>query len=194
MAERVTAPVAVLAYQGTEPLLRALWEKNYSGAFKILSVPDNYNLLHPLAAILADTEINDEFVLVQANLIPLTRMTFATLGIPALYVSVNGVAQYSSRVPVLLSKDKLADALASLSEESDFDAERVIKASTIDTGRPNEVSHNYGNYIIQVLSGNPCRHKVIEGLLRRRFMGTTHVGWTAIEDLLQEFLKSNPHE
>ncbi len=194
MAERVTAPVAVLAYQGTEPLLRALWEKNYSGAFKILSVPDNYNLLHPLAAILADTEINDEFVLVQANLIPLTRMTLETLGIPALYVSVNGVAQYSSRVPVLLSKDKLADALASLSEESDFDAERVIKASTIDTGRPNEVSHNYGNYIIQVLSGNPCRHKVIEGLLRRRFMGTTHVGWTAIEDLLQEFLKSNPHE
>ena len=174
--------------------MRALWEKNYSGAFKILSVPDNYNLLHPLAAILADTEINDEFVLVQANLIPLTRMTLETLGIPALYVSVNGVAQYSSRVPVLLSKDKLADALASLSEESDFDAERVIKASTIDTGRPNEVSHNYGNYIIQVLSGNPCRHKVIEGLLRRRFMGTTHVGWTAIEDLLQEFLKSNPHE
>jgi len=194
MAEKVTVPVAVLAYQGTEPLLRALWEKNYSGAFKILSVPDNYNLLHPLATILADTEIEDEFVLVQANLIPLTRMTLETLGIPALYVSVNGVAQYSSRVPVLLSKDKLADALASLSEESDFDAERVIKASTIDTGRPNEVSHNYGNYIIQVLSGNPCRHKVIEGLLRRRFMGTTHVGWTAIEDLLQEFLKSNPHE
>ncbi|MBQ7422951.1 MAG: hypothetical protein IJV27_12550 [Prevotella sp.] len=194
MAEQTTMPVAVLAYQGTEPLLRAIWEKNYSGTFKILSVPDNYSLLHALADILADTEIADNFVLVQANLIPLTRISPETLRIPAIYVSGNGVPQYSSRVPTCLSKDKLADALAALSKESDFNAEKVIKSATVDAGRPIEVSHNFGNFIIQVFSGNPCRHKVIEGLLRRRFMGTTLIGWKAIEDLLQEFLKSKQHE
>ena len=194
MAEETTVHVVVLSYAGTEPLLRALWEKNFSGAFKIVTVPEKYSLLDVLAGILADPDIAEDFVLAQANVVPLVQMSLETLRIPAVYVSAEGIPQYSSHVPTRLSKERLADALSKLAKESDFNAEKVIKESTIQDVRPIEVSHSFGNYIIRVFSGTPCHHKVIEGLLRRRFIGTTLVGWQAIEGELQSFLKSKTHE
>lgn len=194
MAESAAIPVVVLAYNGTEPLLRALWEKSYSGAFKILSVPDDYSLLDVLGSILADLEIDEEFMLAQANTFPLVKMSLETLKTPAIYVTANGVKQYNSRVPVRLSKDRLATLLSSIEKESDFNAESFMKEAAILPARPMEVSHSFGNYIFQVISGNPCHHRVIEGLLRRIFMGTTLTGWKAIEGELQSFLKSKAHE
>lgn len=194
MPETATIPVVVLAYNGTEPLLRALWEKSYTGAFKIMSVPDNYGLLEVLTSILVDTEVAEEFVLVQANTFPLVKMNFTELSIPAVYVTQNGNEQYNSRVPTLLSKERLAEALSALERESDFNPERTMKACAILPDRPLAVSHTFGNYIFQVITGSPCEHRVIEGLIRRRFMGTTVAGWNAIRRLLIDFLKTKSHE
>lgn len=194
MEDSAMIPVVVLAYNGTEPLMRALWEKSYSGAFKILSVPDNYSLLDVAGSILADTEIDKDFVLVQANTFPIVKIDLETLKTPAVYITANGVKQYNSRVPVRLNKDRLADLLSSLEKESDFKAETFMKEAAILPARPIEVGHSFGNYIFQVTSGNPCHHRVIEGLLQRIFMGTTLTGWRAIEGELNSLLKSKTHE
>ncbi|MBQ3712095.1 MAG: hypothetical protein II891_06840 [Bacteroidales bacterium] len=189
-------PVIVLAYEGTEDLMRALWEKRFSGTVMILSVPEDYSVMEVLLDIVTDAAIGEDFVLVQANTVPLGPTSVETILFPAVYVSAgNGDVKYSSRVPVRLSKERVVEYLSGLKETSDFDTEKCIRDCTVPNGRPLKVSHaSPDGYFFQVLSGSPCRHKVIEALLSRRFLGCSLTGWNAISDLLQDYAKSDRNE
>ena len=181
--------VVVLAYEGTEDRMRALWEKNYTGAFEIRTVEPNYKLLYVLAEILADPTIKEEFILVQANTFPVCSTPEEILRIPVVYINAKQETVYNHRLPMRLNKAKLAELLGEIYEESEFEPERFLKKAVEDNGRPIQVSHHFGNYFLQVVSADPCRHKAIEGFVLRRFIGTTPTGWNGILSVIDEYLK-----
>jgi len=181
--------VVVLAYEGTEDRMRALWEKNYKGTFEIRTVEPGYKLLYILAEILADRSIEDEFILVQANTFPVCSTPEEILRIPVVYINAKQETVYNHRLPMRLNKAKLTELLGEIHEESAFEPERFLKKAVEDNGRPIQVSHHFGNYFLQVVSADPCRHKAIEGFVLRRFIGATPTGWNGILSVIDEYLK-----
>ena len=187
-----TAVVIVLAFEGSEDRMRALWEKNFrsglSSGFKIVSVKPGYSVMDVLAGILADTSIEEEFVLVQANTFPTVPKTVTELSLPFVYVNVRGEQVYDNRLPVALKKKDIADYLERIQDEKDFIPEEFFRAMFQDP-RPLEASHHFGNVMLQVISASPCSHKVIEGLIRKHYICTSPEGWNGIVSIVDEYLK-----
>lgn len=183
--------LVVCAYPGTEDKMRALWERALAKtghAFKVITVqPEASGLNAVLPAILADAEIADIFVCVPANTFPTSDIMVEELRLPVVYISKDGKRVYHHRLPKLFSKDSVADLLAG----PEMDDEALARKCSDLLSRPVEVGHSFGNFVTQVLRGNPCEHEVIKALLPdhgRKYIAVTYQGWQAVEHLVDEFL------
>lgn len=187
--------VVVLAYDGTEELLVALWKKKFSGRFRIVPLEagevTGHSLLAALVEIMADSEVDNDFVLVQPNCFPVAPCDLQKLQIPLVYTTADGKEVYSSRLPARLDKDTLAEMLGDLEKEEDFVAEDLFRKAAEGRGSAIAAGHNFGNIVFQVLSGSPCRNKVVGALLTKHYFATSLTGWNAIRDILQEYLESS---
>ncbi len=183
--------LVVCAYPGTEEKMRALWERALAKtghAFKVVTVqPEASGLNVVLPAILADTEIADVFVCVPANTFPTSDIMVEELRLPVVYVRKDGKRAYHHRLPKLFSKDSVAELLSG----PEMDDEALARKCASLLSRPVEVGHSFGNFVTQVLRGNPCEHEVIKAMLPdhgRKYVAVTYQGWQAVEHLVDEFL------
>ena len=185
-----TFPVVVLAFEGSEDRMKALWEKNFQGVFKTVSVKPGYSILDVLAGILADNTIEKEFVLVQANTFPVTETTIDFLKLPFVYVNARGAHVFDNRLPAVLDKETVAGYLEGVKSEADFSPEDCFKNAMESNGRrPLEASHHFGNVMLQVISASPCRYKVIEGMITKHYICAGPEGWNGIVSIVDEYLK-----
>jgi hypothetical protein len=182
--------VAVLAFAGTEARMKAIWDKNLTGGkAKIIPVEENYSLLDELANIMADNEIADKFVLVQANAFPTGKISLSELSRPLIYRSIEGRDYPSSRLPVKLDKDKLGTLLQSVESASQFDANEFIGEATIGQGFRVAAGHSFGNLIFQVVNPTVCQNKVIEAFIKKRFIAAANpLAWNAISGVIDKYL------
>ena len=185
-----TFPVVVLAFEGSEDRMKALWEKNLQGVFKTVSVKPGYSILDVLAGILADNTIEKEFVLVQANTFPVAETTIDFLKLPFVYVNARGAHVFDNRLPAVLDKEMVAGYLEGVKSEADFIPEDFFKNAMEANGRrPLEASHHFGNVMLQVISASPCRYKVIEGMITKHYICAGPEGWNGIVSIVDEYLK-----
>ena len=126
-----TFPVVVLTFEGSEDRMKALWEKNFQGVFKTVSVKPGYSILDVLAGILADNTIEKEFVLVQANTFPVAETTIDFLKLPFVYVNARGAHVFDNRLPAVLDKEMVAGYLEGVKSEADFIPEDFFKNAMI---------------------------------------------------------------
>lgn len=177
--------VIVLAYPGTEVLVKRMWDKHFHANVDVLTFPENVSLKALLADVIAAPEFENMFVLVPANLVPVTTVTLDSLMVARVDVA-NDKKRYWGRVPVSFTKDSLVDFLPDNEEKDDDDFVReYLEAQGV---RPATVSHSFGNFYTKVLRGNPCENVVIEALIRKRFLYANQAGWSAIIGLLEKTL------
>ena len=175
--------LVVLAYQGTEQLLKEIWKRNCNEPARIIT--DNFeNFIDALGAIVADTAVAEDFVLVQANCIPCAPIRFAELQQAFVLIDSAKREHYLHRLPISFNKAILADCLGEEMDPEGFVRSYVLSNAT----RPVQASLQFGNIVSPVLRGDPCEHLVIEALLRKKFIVTSPDGWTAIAPLLQKTL------
>lgn len=177
--------VIVLAHPGTEMLVKRMWNKHFHANVDVLTFPENVSLKALLADVIAAPEFENMFVLVPANLVPVTTVTLDSLMVARVDVA-NDKKRYWGRVPVSFTKDSLVDFLPDNEEKDDDD---FVREYLVAQGvRPATVSHSFGNFYTKVLRGNPCENVVIEALIRKRFLYANQAGWSAIIGLLEKTL------
>ena len=186
--ERITS-IVVLAHPGSEPLVNADWERFCDWPFVGLTWDGNTSVKQLLEDILAgnlDGDIAQRFVIIPANLIPVSSVRWSELQTP--YVDVDGSKRtFWGRVPVTFDKEILTDFLP---ENDSLPDEEFVKAYVEgNNGRALEVSHGFGNFYTKILRENPCQNVVIEGMLRKRYLFANPAGWSAITGLLKKMLK-----
>jgi hypothetical protein len=177
--------IVVLAHPGSEPLVRDIWE-HFCDAPVVVWTDVFGSVKEVLEAVMADNEIDAEFVLVPANLVPVSKVLPGEFQTPLVDVVNQKKVLHWGRVPVLFSKERLADFLPDNDplEDNEF-VKAYLKANNM---RPLEVAHGFGNYFTKVIRGNPCENVVIEALVRKRFLYVNQAGWPAIEHLLKKLL------
>ena len=80
----------------------------------------------------------------------------------------------------------LAELLPDLSDSIfDEDLVREYQKRTLP-GIPYQVAHDFGNYYTKVLRGNPCRHVVLEGFIRKHFIYASREGWPAVLEVSED--------
>lgn len=185
VAERT---VVVLAFDGTEEQMLKIWERN-CGEKIIVKSFNGQSLKELLEDIIADNEIGNEFVLVPANLIPVTRTSFNLLTIPYADCYAKTIS-FWGRVPVAFSKEDLA---VFLPENDQLSPEEFVRKYIKDARdeRALIVSHEFGNFFTKVLRANPCENVVIEAFITKRFVYANEQGWPAVEAILKKLAKND---
>ena len=161
--------IVVLAHPGSEPLVRDIWE-HFCDTPVVVWTNMFSSLKEALEAAMADNEIDSEFVLVPANLVPVSKVLPGEFQTPLVDVSGQNSTRYWGRVPVLMYKEQLVDFLPDNDslEDNEF-VKAYLKAN-------------------KVIRGNPCENVVIEALVRKRFLYVSQAGWPAIKHLLKKLL------
>lgn len=186
VAQSSAAAVVICAYEGTENLMKRLWDKFHNGGHKLMAVKADASTRDILTECLADEGIADEFVLVPANVVPCTEITDELLKGRFVYVTRGGERQHDSRVPLSVSKSGLVECLAA--EDSLTVTPEVFIKRLNGNRRLNEVSFSFGNFITPVLRANPCENVVIEAFVRKFFVSASPEGFNAIGGLLEQYL------
>lgn len=187
-APKSVLPVIAVAHDGTEELVRHLWEKFLPEGVPV-SVGIEAPLEEMLSYIIASPAVPDEFIFVPANCVPVTPVDPADLSQIKVYVRKDSTRSFDEPLPMLLNKDQLIESLAAepgLAAEGFF--ERYAKTHHAGI-RPMEVSHDFGNFITLVMRSNPCENVVIGGMCQRKFIAASAEGWKAIEHLLNKRLE-----
>ena len=179
--------LVVLAHPGTEGMMRRIWEKFYDLPFRVIPFQEHDSLISVLEDVMAMDDVDRVFAVVPANLVPLAPVRWSDLQLPRVDCLKPDNFLYWGRVPVCFDKEQLVD---NLPECDDLEDESFVRAyvKTFYAGRPEQVSHSFGNYFTKVLRGTPCESIVIEGLMHKRFLYANAIGWTAIADLIQKAL------
>ena len=177
----------ILAYPGTESLMSRVWAKNIDIPFRIIPFEEGDSLISILEAAIAMNDVERVFAVAPANLVPCAPISWDELQLPRVDVLQQDKLLYWGRVPVCFDKELLVD---NLPEEDELDDESFVRAyvKSFYAGRPEQVSHSFGNYIVKVLRGTPCESVVIEGLLHKRYLYANAVGWAAVADLIEKAL------
>lgn len=184
-AEKETSLI-VLAYPGTEQLMKRIWEKHFQGTVNVLSFPEEeVSLKELLEDVMVSPEFGDTVVIVPANLTPVTTVTINDLMVARVDIDKDQ-KRFWGRVPVTFKKGDLVDFLPENEELSED--EFVMKYLKENGVRPIEVAHSFGNFYSKVLRGNPCENSVIEAIVRKRFIYANQAGWNAIAGLLEKTL------
>lgn len=177
----------ILAYPGTESLMSRVWAKNIDIPFRIIPYEEGDSLISILEAVIAMNDVDRVFAVAPANLVPCAPISWDELQLPRVDVLQQDNVLYWGRVPVCFDKELLVD---NLPEKDELDDESFVRAyvKSFYSGRPEQVSHSFGNYIVKVLRGTPCESVVIEGLLHKRYLYANAVGWAAVADLIEKAL------
>ncbi len=186
VAQSSAVAVVICAYEGTEDLMKRLWDRFHKGGHKVIAVKAEASTRDALVECLSDEGIADEFVLLPANVIPCTEIPDELLKGRFVYVTRGGERQHDSRVPLSVSKSGLVECLAA-EDSLTVTPEVFIKRLNGDR-RLNEVSFSFGNFITPVLRGNPCENVVIEAFIRKFFVSASPEGFNAIAGLLEKYL------
>lgn len=188
-AEEAAVPIRliILAYPGTESLMSRVWAKNIDAPFRIIPFEDGDSLISILEDVIAMNDVDRVFAVAPANLVPCAPISWDELQLPRVDVLQQDNVLYWGRVPVCFDKELLVD---NLPEKDELDDESFVRAyvKSFYSGRPEQVSHSFGNYIVKVLRGTPCESVVIEGLLHKRYLYANAVGWAAVADLIEKAL------
>lgn len=184
--EETKAAVAVCAFAGTEALMEELWRKALPDvALKVVTVEENEPLTDLLARLVADEDLQDEFIYVPANCVPCGKTSLNELYVPLVFRDARGDIHYSHRLPVPVNKDAMVEILGG---EITGDEDIMKAYFTGNLGRPVEAAFKEGNIVTPVLRGNPCEHVVLEALIRKKYIAANAVGFAAITPLLQKTL------
>ena len=177
----------ILAYPGTESLMSRVWAKNIDIPFRVIPYEEGDSLISILEDVIAMNDVDRVFAVAPANLVPCAPISWDELQLPRVDVLQQDNVLYWGRVPVCFDKELLVD---NLPEEDELDDESFVRAyvKSFYSGRPEQVSHSFGNYIVKVLRGTPCESVVIEGLLHKRYLYANAVGWAAVADLIEKAL------
>jgi len=188
-AEEAADPIRliILAYPGTEPLMSRVWAKNVDAPFRIIPFEEGDSLISILEDVIAMNDVDRVFAVAPANLVPCAPISWDELQLPRVDVLKQDSLLYWGRVPVCFDKELLVD---NLPVDDELDDESFVRAyvKMFYAGRPEQVSHSFGNYIVKVLRGTPCESVVIEGLMHKRFLYANAVGWAAVADLIEKAL------
>ena len=190
--------IVVCAYPGTEEKVAALWKKALgdreflvitagpavSGETPIETIAEEITSL--AEAVIADDRVADEFVLVAPNTFPTHKLGPEDLATPVVYVDAKGNRTFAHRLPQSHSKEILTTLLA---EKEFWNPEEFAKRAMLASGRfPIEVGMSFGNYVTNVLRSAPCENKVIEALIKKKFISCNPDGWKGIAGIVDKFL------
>lgn len=188
-AEEAAVPIRliILAYPGTESLMSRVWAKNIDAPFRIIPFKDGDSLISILEDVIAMNDVDRVFAVAPANLVPCAPISLDELQLPRVDVLQQDNILYWGRVPVCFDKELLVD---NLPVDEELDDESFVRAyvKSFCAGRPEQVSHSFGNYFVKVLRGTPCESVVIEGLMHKRYLYANAVGWAAVADLIEKAL------
>lgn len=188
-AEAAADPIRliILAHPGTESLMSRVWAKNIADPFRIIPFQEGDSLISVLENVIAMNDVDRVFAVIPANLVPCAPISWDELQLPRVDCLNKDNLMYWGRVPVCFDKELLVD---NLPDAEELDDEAFVRAyvKMFFAGRPEQVSHAFGNYFVKVLRGNPCESVVIEGLLHKRFLYANAVGWAAVSDLIEKGL------
>ena len=176
----------VLCRPGTEDLVEKIWRKMYAGeGLAFGTVPENPGTVAVLADLVADETVADRFVLVMPGCVPCCKVTEAELALPVVYVEKSGKRLLDHGLPMVFDKDILVDVLAQAGDKAD--SETVLEAYNRAAGvRPVEVGMSFGNYVTPVRRAVPCENRVIEALLKKKFLLCSSEGFRAIRNILEK--------
>lgn len=179
--------LVVFAYPGTDNLVAGLWKKFCPEPFGIIEMPEGADIKGCIEEVMLASSIAKEFVLIPANMVPVGRLAFSEICGAFVMMDMAGNPHYDCRLPLALDKERLVSFLP---ENSSLDDDAFIRKYVKEYApRPQEVSLFFGNFISPVLRANPCRNKVIEAMVRKKFICANLQGWNAITDLLDKLLK-----
>lgn len=191
--------VVVMCHPGTLDLMKRIWEERLQNTQLIFIELDDpkEDLLDQLGRALAHKEITPTFVLAPANLIPCSEITLDDLQIPVVYVTKDGKRVYDAVVPMTFDVEKAQELIEEMAIADTYSAEEFVKLNEDfarayaerHRTRALEVGISFGNYISPVTRGTPCGNKVIEALMRKKFLSANKVGFEAIESEIIMTLK-----
>ena len=191
--------VVVMCHPGTLDLMKRIWEERLQNAQLIFIELDDpkEGLLDQLGRALAHENITPGFVLAPANLIPCSEITLDDLMIPVVYVTKDGKRVYDAVVPMTFDVEKAQELIEEMAIADTYSEEEFAKLNEDfarayaerHRTRALEVGINFGNYISPVTRGTPCRNKVIEALMRKKFLSANKVGFDAITSEITMTLK-----
>lgn len=191
--------VVVMCHPGTLDLMKRIWEERLQNTqliFIELNDPKE-DLLDQLGRALVHEDITPGFVLAPANLIPCSEITLDDLMIPVVYVTKNGQKIYNAVVPMTFDVEKAQKLIEEMVIADTYSAEEFVRLNEDfarayaerHRTRALEVGISFGNYISPVTRGTPCGNKVIEALMRKKFLSANKVGFEAIESEIIMTLK-----
>lgn len=191
--------VVVMCHPGTLDLMKRIWEdrlQNIELIFIELDDPTE-SLLDQLGRALAHKDITPGFVLAPANLIPCSEITIDDLQIPVVYVTKTGQKIYNAVVPMTFDVEKAQELIETMATEEEYSAEEFAELNENffrayaekHRTRALEVGISFGNYISPVTRGTPCGNKVIEAMMRKKFLSANKVGFEAITSEIMMTLK-----
>lgn len=200
-AEKAATPkydIVVCAYPGTEERMAAIWKRALgnkefhlilagpavSGETPLESVAEELPAL--AEALIAASDVADEFVLVPPNTFPTRKLGPEDVATTVVYVDAKGNRAFANKLPQVHSKEILAYLLA---EKEFWSPEEFAKEAMLASGRfPIEVGMSFGNYVTNVLRATPCESKVIEALIKKKFISCNPDGWRGIQGVVDKFL------
>lgn len=191
--------VVVMCHPGTLDLMKRIWEERLQNTqliFIELNDPKE-DLLDQLGRALVHEDITPTFVLAPANLIPCSEITLDDLQIPVVYVTKDGKRVYDAVVPMTFDVEKAQELIEEMAIADTYSAEEFVKLNEDfarayaerHRTRALEVGISFGNYISPVTRGTPCGNKVIEALMRKKFLSANKIGFEAIESEIIMTLK-----
>lgn len=191
--------VVVMCHPGTLDLMKRIWEERLQNTALIFIELDESTegLLNQLGRALAHKEITPTFVLAPANLIPCSEITLDDLQIPVVYVTKDGKRVYDAVVPMTFDVEKAQKLIEEMVIADTYSAEEFVRLNEDfarayaerHRTRALEVGISFGNYVSPVTRGTPCGNKVIEALMRKKFLSANKVGFEAIESEIIMTLK-----
>lgn len=191
--------VVIICHRGTIDLMKRIWESRLANTEMIFLETDKegMSLVEQLGMALAHERITPTFVLAPANLIPCSEINLDDMMVPVVYVAKNGEKSYSATMPMTFDVQKAQDLLREiLTEDTYTDQELAYLSETFarkyaknHRTRAIEVGMSFGNYISPVTRGTPCGNKVIEAMMRKKFLSANEVGFAAIASEIEMTLK-----
>lgn len=190
--------VVVMCHKGTLDLMRRIWGqrlKNVEIIFIENDSDQDMTLMDQIGRALADPRITPGFILAPANLIPCSEITLDDLMIPVVYVTKGGLRTYNATVPMYFEVEKVLALIEAMGDPKPSELliydEAFAKAYvSMNRTRAIEVGMSFGNFISPVTRGTPCGNRVIEALMRKKFISTNSVGFSAITSELEMSMKS----
>lgn len=176
--------LVVCAFPGTEELMDEVWHQNCDTPFAVKTIED-MDIRTILESCIADGGIADNFVLIPANTIPCSMVSFPELMMPVVYIDNRNEEHYNHSLPMFFEKEKLVEYLGA----NDTTGELFIKTYVERfRNRPIRVGYQFGNYVTPVLRPNPCENKVLEAFVKRKFVTANPLGFAAIEHIIRSTL------